>query len=49
MPQLLKYKHVEHWTGGVQGIVIVKPDAPFGLQLSPDQWLYFFTLAVTRA
>jgi branched-chain amino acid transport system permease protein len=49
MPQLLKYKHFESWTGGVQGIVIVKPDAPFGLPLSPDQWLYFFTLAVTVA
>jgi branched-chain amino acid transport system permease protein len=47
MPQLLKYKHFEHWTGGVQGITIVKPDAPFGLPLNPDRWLYFFTLAVT--
>ena len=50
MPQLLKYKHLESWTGGVQGIVITKPDSPlspFGLELSPDQWLYFFTLAVT--
>ena len=46
LPQLLKYKKFEHWTGGVQGIVITKPDAPFGLPLSPDQWLYFFTLAV---
>ena len=46
LPQLLKYKHFESWTGGVQGIVIVKPDAPFGLPLSPDQWLYFFTLAI---
>ena len=46
MPQLLKYKAVEQWTGGVQGIVIVKPDAPFGLKLSPDQWLYLFTLAI---
>jgi branched-chain amino acid transport system permease protein len=46
MPQILKYKHVEQWTGGVQGIVIVKPDAPFGLKLTPDQWLYLFTLAV---
>ena len=46
-PQLLKYKLLEHWTGGVQGIVIVKPDAPFGLKLSPDQWLYLFTLAIT--
>src|SRR5580765_4602066 len=47
MPQLLKNKALEHWTGGVQGIVIVKPDAPFGLKLSPDQWLYLFTLAIT--
>ena len=47
LPQLLKYKHFEGWTGGVQGIVIVKPDAPLGLPLSPDQWLYFFTLAIT--
>ena len=51
MPQLLKYKGIEHWTGGVQGIVITKPDAPaflseLGLKLSPDQWLYFFTLSV---
>jgi branched-chain amino acid transport system permease protein len=46
MPQLLKYHHHEKWTGGVQGIVIPKPDAPFGLPLNPDRWLYFFTLAV---
>jgi branched-chain amino acid transport system permease protein len=46
MPQLLKYKHFESWTGGVQGIVILKPDAPFGLPLTQDQWLYFFTLTV---
>ena len=25
---------LEHWTGGVQGIVIIKPDAPFGLPLN---------------
>jgi branched-chain amino acid transport system permease protein len=36
----------------VQGIVILKPEAPAvfaeaGLPLNPDQWLYFFTLAVT--
>ena len=46
MPQLLKYHQLEKWTGGVQGIVIVKPDPPFGLPLNPDQWLYYFTLAV---
>src|SRR4051795_9261860 len=49
MPPLLKYHHIEAWTGGVQGIVIIKPDAPFGLPLNADRWLYFFTLAVAVA
>jgi branched-chain amino acid transport system permease protein len=44
VPQILKY--FEHWTGGSQGIVLNKPNAPFGLKLNPDQWLYFVTLAV---
>jgi branched-chain amino acid transport system permease protein len=43
IPQVLKSSVVEHWTGGVQGITIIKPDAPFGLPLNSDQWLYFFT------
>ncbi len=30
-PQLLKHKLLEAWTGGVQGIVVDKPDPPFGL------------------
>jgi branched-chain amino acid transport system permease protein len=46
IPQALKSSVVEHWTGGVQGIVIIKPDAPFGLPLNSDQWLYIFTAAV---
>lgn len=46
-PQLLKYKGLEDWTGGVQGIVLMKPDAPFGLPLNPDQWMYVFSLAIT--
>jgi len=46
MPQLLKYHHLEKWTGGVQGIVIAKPEPPLGLPINPDQWLYLFTLAV---
>jgi len=46
MPQILKHKALEAWTGGVQGLVIDKPDAPFGLPLDSDQWLYLFTLAV---
>jgi branched-chain amino acid transport system permease protein len=46
MPQLLKWTPLEGLTGGVQGVVITKPDAPFGLPLNSDQWLYFFTVAV---
>ena len=51
VPQLLKYKRIEGLTGGVQGIVLTKPEAPFsmslfGQPLSPDRWLYFVTLAV---
>lgn len=51
LPQLLKYHHIEQWTGGVQGITIIKPSAPefltnAGLPLNEDRWLYFFTLAV---
>jgi branched-chain amino acid transport system permease protein len=46
IPQLLKYNLVSDWTGGVQGLVLDKPDAPFGLPLSGDQWIYLFTLSV---
>lgn len=46
VPQLLKYKPLEPWTGGVQGILIIKPDPPFDLPISQDQWLYYFTLVV---
>jgi len=45
MPQILKHEALAHWTGGSQGVVIVKPDAPAWSGLSQDQWLYFFTLA----
>jgi branched-chain amino acid transport system permease protein len=49
MPQLLKLNFLEPWTGGVQGLVVTKPDAPFGLKVSQDMWLYYFTLAITIA
>ena len=49
MPQLLKLGYFEHWTGGVQGLVVTKPDAPFGLPISQDMWLYYFTLVITIA
>lgn len=42
VPQMLKYKWLEGLTGGVQGIVLLKPEAPFGLPLSEDQWLFYF-------
>ncbi|HEY2188369.1 MAG TPA: branched-chain amino acid ABC transporter permease [Caldimonas sp.] len=45
MPQILKHEGLAHWTGGSQGVVIVKPDAPAWSGLTQDQWLYFFTLA----
>jgi branched-chain amino acid transport system permease protein len=46
VPQILKYKWLEGLTGGVQGIVLSKPEVPFGLPLSEDQWLYYYCLAV---
>lgn len=45
-PQLLKYNHFEDFTGGVQGINLLKDKAPFGLPVNIDQWWYFVTLAI---
>ena len=50
-PQMLKYKAIEEWTGGVQGIVLLKPMSPFdfslfGTKFNDDRYLYFVTLAV---
>jgi branched-chain amino acid transport system permease protein len=52
VPQLLKNKAIDSWTGGVMGIVLNKPEPPFemtvlGQPLSADRWLYFVILAVT--
>src|SRR3977135_1465636 len=46
VPQILKYKWLEPLTGGVQGIVLSKPEVPFGLPLSEDQWLYYYCFFV---
>jgi branched-chain amino acid transport system permease protein len=46
MPQILKFKGFADWTGGVQGIVIVKPDPPEWSNLTQDQWLYFVVLFI---
>jgi branched-chain amino acid transport system permease protein len=45
-PQLLKHNQLAPWTGGVQGIVLMKPEAPAGWKLSADQWLYLCVLAL---
>jgi len=46
VPQILKYKWLEPLTGGVQGIVLNKPEVPFGLPLTDDQWLFYYCLVV---
>jgi len=45
VPQMLKYRHLEPITNGVQGLNLIKPDAPFGLPFTPDQWMYLVVLA----
>jgi branched-chain amino acid transport system permease protein len=47
MPQVIKLSVLESWTGGSQGIAVNKPQAPFGLSLTEDQWLYYITLITT--
>jgi branched-chain amino acid transport system permease protein len=49
VPQILKHKSIEDWTGGVQGLFLVKPDAPAGIALTPDQWMYLVTVIVAGA
>ena len=45
IPQFLKFKGLEDWTGGVQGIHVNGPPmAPFGLPLNADRWIYYFCL-----
>jgi branched-chain amino acid transport system permease protein len=44
MPQLLKY--FDTWTGGQQGINLVKPLPPAALGIDRDRWLYLVVLAV---
>ena len=51
IPQLLKYKGIEDYTGGVQGIVLDKPLPLFemeflGKELSEDRWMYYLVLIV---
>jgi branched-chain amino acid transport system permease protein len=46
VPQMLKYRHLEELTGGVQGLQLDRAAAPFGLPLTPNQWMFLVALAV---
>lgn len=46
VPQLLKHKALEKWTGGVQGLFILKPEPPAWLPLSADQYMYVVVLLI---
>lgn len=52
-PQLLKYKLLEPFTGGVQGIYVALPDAPQWarslLRISSEQWMLAIVLFVGAA
>jgi branched-chain amino acid transport system permease protein len=48
-PQILKFNGFDPWTGGVQGIQIDQPTAPFRLPLNTDRWIYYFCLIWTIA
>ncbi len=49
-PQMLKLSPFEHYTGGVQGIVLFSdtfdPPIPFGLDIDPGSFKYFLVLTV---
>lgn len=47
VPQLLKHSAIQSWTGGVQGLAILKPSAPWGLRINADQWLYYMVFGIT--
>jgi branched-chain amino acid transport system permease protein len=46
VPQLLKHKALEKWTGGVQGLFLLKPEPPEWLKLNVDQYMYLVVLVV---
>jgi len=46
LPTIAKWKWLEGWTGGGQGLGIDIPKVPFGLPLSFDQWLYLLSLLI---
>lgn len=47
VPQVLKHRSIEDWTGGVQGLFISKPEPPAWLPLTVDQFMYVVALGVS--
>jgi branched-chain amino acid transport system permease protein len=41
VPSLAKYGRIEEFTGGGAGLLLDLPTTPFGLPLSPSDWLYY--------
>lgn len=46
-PQLLRWPPIEHITGGVRGLYLDAPPAPFGF--SPDRWVFLLALMLLGA
>ena len=46
VPQIANYPGIADWTGGSQGLGLERPEVPFGMPLSYDQWIYLLTLSV---
>ena len=44
-PQLLRWRLIERWTGGVQGLYLDLPETPGDL-LSADHWMFLLTLGL---
>src|SRR5262249_10306497 len=47
-PQLLRWRVIEQWTGGVGGLYLDLPRAPVTF-LSDDRWLFLLSLALLGA
>ena len=47
-PQLLRWRWIESWTGGVQGLYLDFPAPPIGL-LSSDRWSFLMALSLLAA
>lgn len=47
-PQLLRWRLIEQWTGGVQGLYLDPPAPPFGL-VSSDRWCFLLALGILAA